>query len=359
MLLLNEDPPGSHVDVHGALKTMVSQGLLADVAVFPFAARMSAGLPADELGREILAECERFDPTQVLFSHSAGMRLDPEVVVALRGSAGQPALGYWEADWYAPLSKPLPVEVGLLAGACDVSFLCGEGYVSRAVTRAGCPRVEYVPLLADEAFGSHAADALPSFDFDVVMVGNLHTRRNPFVTMRGAIERRSLAALFAKRLGTRFAVFGNGWTGPSAMGPIPFLQQVDVYRRSAIVLGNNDLHAAYYFSNRLPIAMMSSRPVIHGFERGIDKVVPGELPVSWFSSVRDSWECYQRVSDAPPSLDALDSSRAFAVERLSTRGGLIYMSALLSAIRGARLGAAVEERVANPWGIDLAGRRRS
>lgn len=358
MLVLNEDPAGSHVDIHFALDEMTSSGLLADSCVVPFRALLRQGASMEALGEEIARIAERFCPTQVIFSHTAGVRIEGGILEAVRRSSNvAPALGYWEADWYARLSKPFPSEVGALCSECDVAFVCGEGYVSEALFQSGCPRIEYVPLVADERFAIQPGTQ-GSWDFDLVMVGNLHSRRNPLRMMRGAAERKRLVDMFSERLGKRFAVFGAGWTGASAMGVIPFSEQAEVYRRSAAVLGNNDLHAGYYFSNRLPIAMMASRPVIHRFERGLDVVIPAGLSVEWFTSLGGAWDCFRRLADTSFHHPGLDRACSYASSNLCTRRALTFMSEVLGEARRSLAGEPVGHHVANPWGVQLGRRCR-
>jgi hypothetical protein len=125
------------------------------------------------------------------------------------------------------------------------------------------------------------------------------------------------------------------------------------------VLGNNDLHAAYYFSNRLPVAMMSSVPIVHGFERGLDVVVPGWLGVSWFSSTSEAWDAFNRAAETPPDAGTREAAREFARDRLSTRAALSYMSQVLAAVRESRLTGGPAQPVPNLWGVDLARRSDS
>ena len=85
-----------------------------------------------------------------------------------------------------------------------------------------------------------------------------------------------------------------------------------------------DLHAAYYFSDRLPIALTAGRPLAYGWEQGLDRIFPGEcspcggsaqsteavdqvrLAVSWSEDVRSRFAAAER----------------FAVERLTSSTAL-------------------------------------
>ena len=49
LLILNENPAGSHVDVRNALKMLVQKGELRSYCIYPFSARLEDGLNSQEI----------------------------------------------------------------------------------------------------------------------------------------------------------------------------------------------------------------------------------------------------------------------------------------------------------------------
>jgi hypothetical protein len=92
----------------------------------------------------------------------------------------------------------------------------------------------------------------------------------------------------------RVALYGNGWRGREARGPIPFDQQTAVRRDARITVGwDHYQRYAGYFSNRLPIGMysgrvhVSSRPPVVGRLPGPDSGLhPVETPARAVDRVR-------------------------------------------------------------------------
>jgi hypothetical protein len=115
------------------------------------------------------------------------------------------------------------------------------------------------------------------FEHDIVMIGNRVVSRMPFKTMPGARLRQDLVKAFAKRYGRRFAVYGSGWQGPSAMGPCGFDDQQSVNASARVAVGVNNSSYPYVFSNRLPIALACGVPLIYSINPGFDKVFGNHL----------------------------------------------------------------------------------
>jgi hypothetical protein len=153
---------------------------------------------------------------------------------------------------------------------------------------AGCTDIRFVPGTTDEwRFGIRGKI---SPEFDVVLIGNNASSRLPWRTMPGARWRKKLVTLFEEKLGNRFAVFGQGWYGRSAQGSLPFEKQSSAYARGRIALGVNNLHATFYFSNRLPIAMSSGTPVIYNYEVGFERLFPSESGCLFYRNTEHAWE---------------------------------------------------------------------
>ncbi len=190
-----------------------------------------------------------------LTTSSRGLQCDPHTV-----------MGYWDGHWYDWYRSPLPREARRLCSRSGVVFLQANGALVRSLQRSGCPDVRYVAATSDERFQSRPERQ--HYVFNLVLVGNKITSRPRLKGFPGNVVRRRLVAHFECGLGRRFAVFAEGWTGPSAQGPLRFDEQARTYGTALAAVGcNNWLHSRYCFSNRLPISMSSARPVID-YKRG-------------------------------------------------------------------------------------------
>ena len=180
------------------------------------------------------------------------------------------------------------------------------------------------------------------------MIGSRMSSKLPFKRMPGSSMRRQLAARFTSRFGSRFAVFGSGWTGPSAHGPVPYAGQAEVYGRSAAVLGCNNLYAKYSFSDRLPIALQSGRPLIHEFVEGAQEVFGVDSGVRWFRSIEEALHLTEEILNNPEqALVQAERARLLAEDRFTTYDALGYMIRALNSKRRSCGGAG--EIVDNPW----------
>ena len=188
-------------------------------------------------------------------------------------------------------------------------------------------------------------------EFDVAMIGNCPTSRIPLKTMPGLRWRIELARMFEARLGRRFAIFGLGWRGLCAQGPVELARQGAAYSRARLGVGNNNLHAAYYFSNRLPIAMSCGAVMLHNFEPGMSEVLGAGSPVRLFRTTSEAW----RIAEALLKADDADyqqereAAREIAFARLTMTRAQAYMLDVLGSLRASRAGCLGPSTVLNPW----------
>ena len=249
--MLNESVEGSHDDVHRALAELVAAGQLTAYRVYAFPARLEQGLQPHEIAAEIVAEAVDLLPTVILWSHTGHLSIDHACLKRLRSLPSRPAMGYWDGDMYQTPYKPFPRQALMLARACDVVFLPGMNDFVRGLRRSGARDIRYVPSTTDlgRFGGARALRGRRECEFDVAMIGNRHTSRVPFKTMPGLRWRIELAKMFEAKLGQRFAIFGYGWRGSCAQGPVGFTEQGTAYSSAFFGVGVNNLHASYYFSN--------------------------------------------------------------------------------------------------------------
>ena len=119
-------------------------------------------------------------------------------------------MGYWDGDLYQSPYKPVPKELLELSSACDVVFAQGFGEMTEKMKIKGCKDIRFVPAFGDD---KRFYPINPSNkEYDIVMIGNNITSRNPFrINMPGTKFRKEIVKDFSKRYKNKFAVFGNNW----------------------------------------------------------------------------------------------------------------------------------------------------
>ncbi|MFD7443122.1 hypothetical protein [Streptomyces sp. NPDC059909] len=218
-------------------------------------------------------------PDVVFVQSPHGFPFSYEDVVRVLRTAGSPVVVYQEGDAWGG-NKRLPPSSHSWLRAADVVFSVAGGaqlIMLQAIARVP---VRYVPhTLPLDCFPEQDRPAPPGDHaaFDVVTIGNSVTRARVVPRLPGAWERvRVVRGL--RRLGCRFGVFGAGWHGPHALGPIPFEQQIAVLHTARISVGWDHYgHYPGYFSDRLPICGAAGR--VH-----VGQARPG---MGWLPGPRD------------------------------------------------------------------------
>ena len=247
--------------------------------------------------------------------------------------------------------KKLPAEVTRLTTSCDVVFCQGFGPMTDFLRKKGCRDIRYVPAPTDEWRFGRIRSVSDEIVFDVVMVGNYIYSKLPWRTMPGSKWRKELSILLYRKLGSRFASFGNGWKGPYAAGPIPFDRQADAYHKSRIALGVNNLHARYFFSNRLPIAMSSGITVVHNYELGFEELFDPQSGCFFFRDTSEAWQIIKTLLEKDQTeLDKIGlMARDFAVKHFNVINIMKYMINVLKSrcTKKENAGTVVDKE--NPW----------
>jgi hypothetical protein len=365
LLVLNEPEPGAFPDVRDAFDGYVAEGLLDEYRVYPHTARGNDGLDGDQVGAELVELAREHEPAVVLWFHTGRLALQQGALHGIRSSPGRPLFGYVEGDEYHWLYKPAPRQMLSLAAACDAAFLVADALLAAELRRRGCGDVLYIPSATDDVrFGAPLdPDAEP--EWDAVVVGsNVRPRFGLLRDWPGMRLRRAVVELLARRLGSRFAVFGPGWTGPCAKGPIPFTRQDEAYRNARVGVGTQALTVPpgrYAFSNRLPIMLGSGSLVAYSRGVGYEELFPPGNPV-WFGDAEDAWRQVRGLLDLDDgeALARRRSGQRLALDAFAIKHVYRYVVEVMNERLAARADGRAVRPVPNPWlpGVTIGASRK-
>jgi hypothetical protein len=310
-----------------AFNEMARTGVIGELRTYSFLAEFHARQKNREAAhRALLEEVRSFRPDILFWQHPIGYPLSHEFLREVRAGAGAPVIAYHEADPFDRRYKLIPNEVSVLYQHSDVFFTVGLGAARELFNRIRThPRFHYSPSCVDcERFGAvpPRVESIGS-QYDAVMIGTIGTRIRGLYRQPYSGHRIRLARGLAGQFGDRFATFGAGWpAGTNNRGLIPYGSQTGVIQTSRMSL-MWDLYPDYtfYFSDRLPIALLSGIPFVTNRRRGFDIVLAGAPGLYLADSIADAIDIavYLRSLPIQEIASVGLSERAWALANLEAR----------------------------------------
>lgn len=346
LFLSAEREPGVPSGYEYAFAQMVRDQDLSGLHVLPHY-QLTASLGWRGYWDRVYREALEFQPdlifVQSLFAKEA---FRPEMLQRLRDLPNRPFLFSHTVDVFNKhLFHPwmmTPVVKCYLDSSkcCDANFVCGMGWFAHGLHRKGVPRVYFLPAASCQVrfpAGPPPVGANP--EFSLVLIANRMQFRNPLNRFQDYPARDRLVRVLARRYGKKFAVFGNGWRGPSAQGPVPFDQQHNAYRRGRIAIG----HAAwldidYYCSNRSFIAIASGVPYLERYVPKLERVFGDRKDCFFYHSPMDAIRiCDQLLTLDPEELMGIGRTAAENVYAAHTqRHRMRFLIQTVTAFKHAR-----------------------
>ncbi|MFD1660315.1 hypothetical protein ACFSL4_19430 [Streptomyces caeni] len=243
----------------GAFRRLQADGRLRHTATAPRADMARGGREAVFTAvKRAIADAV---PDVVLVQCPQGYPFGHDDVDRLLRLLGGPRVVCWEGDAWGG-NKRLPQSTLAWLHRADAVFTVAGGAQLTMLRAAARGTVHYVPnTFPLDLFPEQDRPAPPGdgAHFDVVTIGNNMVRAGLVQRVPGAWDRTRLVRGL-RRLGCRLGVFGAGWRGPHACGPLPFKDQLAVVQDARLSVGWN--HYGHYpgsFSNRLPICAAAGR----------------------------------------------------------------------------------------------------
>lgn len=235
------------------LANLTEAALISECSVFSLQWRIRNGGEAEEHRQDLVKRVRAFQPNVILMQHLGSTGLTEKHFAMMREASDFDFI-YHEGDPYSRFKHPLPLAARAAGRASDVTFTVGSGVFAENFRRHGARDVRW----ASHAFEPDRYKYVPvqpgARAYDVVVVANRNKPR--FRGHPNWRDRINFVTLLQERFGDRLAVFGRGWTGVGAQGPIEFSRQNEAIS-TAWISANWDHYASEpdYFSNRLPISL--------------------------------------------------------------------------------------------------------
>ena len=288
LYLPNELEEWEQYGPRSVFENMLTSGELSDYHVYSFLIEQKERGSTKAALEGLLEIAEHFQPDIILWQHPGNFQIPPGFGFRLKNISSNPVLAYDERDVYGGKRKPFTSGMLTLAKEADLLFLVGLGRYADLFRQAGAKRIFFSPHCIDTLRFGKPWNPPGNRTFDVVMIGNVFrpTRLKP--GLPGWKNRFELAERLDKLLGDRFALYGRGWGElSSAKGELSFLRQEEILRQSWLSVGWDYYdNTPFYFSNRLPIALMSGVAHVTNYQPGYEIM---------FDNGRDL--CYARSVD--------------------------------------------------------------
>lgn len=270
---------------------------------------------------------QAMEPTAILIRSPHEGQFTPERIDWLRSRTVN--LLYWEGDAWGGKKIP-PPSTRVVAKSADHVFSVSLGeQLDNLFDSSHSGRVWYVPSCYCQVTFAERTVFVEDEQLESVSgichIGNHVARAFILPGMPGARDRMRLARKLG-RSGVRFDLFGAGWRGAAARGPIAFTDQLAILRHYAVNV-NWDHFPDYpgFFSNRLPIALLAGRHHVTTKHPAMDWLPGGDHGLWLADSVEEVAEIALSLQSQQPSMHAPSRGRSWAFERLSQANLVRYM----------------------------------
>ncbi|MDG4865311.1 hypothetical protein P8605_44925 [Streptomyces sp. T-3] len=281
-------------------------------------------VPAAEPGR-LTHLAAHLRPDLVLVHSPQPLPWSGREVAALLRSLGSPPLVVWEGDAWGGRGKPLRERNLAWMRSAEAVFSVALGEQAELLGKASGRPVHYVPNCVPLAFAPPEPPdrAAPA---GVALLGSRMTYLG-LELVRDDRERTELARRLA---GPELSVYGKGWRGPYARGPVPYFEQQAAMRRALVTAGwNRYRRHPGFFSDRLPIAMAAGRVHVSSRHPGLEWLPGPEDGLYLLDTPAQAADCVQELLAADPGalLDRADRMRRWALAHLTETHALRHMLA--------------------------------
>lgn len=261
-------------------------------------------------------------PELIVFFHIAKFPITKEIVNELKSLRTKPIIIYDEGDMYGGIAKPVTKSMKIMFRNCDIVSIRGLGKWANYIRKYN-KNIIYTPHHADIARFDKDDLRSKKHEIEIILIGNkIKPRLLSFIRrLPGALNREKLIFALGKAFDNRFNVYGHGWDKSSYYkGPVDFQKQIDYYKKSLITVAYEHYpEIPYYFSNRLPIALLSGSIYICHYHKGYEKIFKEGEFMFFFKKNREAIDIVNYILSLSSEelLERSKKAREFALKNLT------------------------------------------
>lgn len=317
VLLFLNGPEGWQTGIEDGFSHLLSTKVITDLRWF-YLMDYATPLGTEAALAKAMEIAGQFQPELIVFFHIASFPISEGHLRSLRNLESKPKIVYDEGDMYGTWAKTMTKSMRLLMREADVVSLRGLGAFSKRVAQIN-PSIIYTPHHADIARFDREPFILETRENDIVLIGN---RIKPRILgwirrLPGARQREAFVKKMDCAFPAQFVLHGNGWDAfQSNRGPVGFQDQLDVYRNSWITVAYEHYpKIPYYFSNRLPLALLAGSLYVCHYHKGYEHIFQGCNFIFFFKSNDEAVDIINYILslDRDELLKRSSDARQFAI----------------------------------------------
>lgn len=318
VLLFLNGPEGSQTGTEDGFNFLKSTGEISALKWFyleDYSKEVGVKLALTK-AREI---AEKFQPSLVVIFHIANLDITDVFISSIKNLASKPILVYDEGDMYGSWAKPILKPMVTIIKQADVVSIRGLGKFYKQIALLN-NRIIYTPHHADIARFDKEPYLLTERKNKLVLIGNkVKPRLFSWIRrMPGAKERERFVKIIGAAFLNEFVLHGNGWEGYLGnRGPVDFYDQLDYYRESWITVAYEHYpEIPYYFSNRLPIALLAGSLYVCHYHKGYENIFKNCDFIFFFDTNEEAIDVINYIHSLSKEnlLDRSRRARAFALK---------------------------------------------
>lgn len=273
-LLFLNGPEGWQTGIEDGFSYLHSHGEISELNWFYFE-EFAKKKSFSQCIFKMLELANAFLPDLIVFFHIGSFPIEKKNLIKLKGISSKPILVYDEGDMYGGWSKPITSSMKVFFKYTDIISIRGLGKWYETVIKYN-KNVIYTPHHADIARFDIKPYKNSAPNNEIILIGNKVKPRflSKIRRLPGAELREKFAVELGKAFPQNFKLYGNGWENfVGNQGPIDFQQQIEYYKNSLITVAYEHYpKIPYYFSNRLPIALLSGSIYVCHYHKGYEKI---------------------------------------------------------------------------------------
>lgn len=242
---------------------------------------------------ELFKHAKNFLPNIIIFFHIGKYKLTDNFLFNLKDISSSPILVYDEGDMYGSLAKPMTSSMKLLMSHADSVSIRGLGSFEHQVKKIA-KNVFYTPHHNDVARFMKSPFFIPKTKKNIILIGNRVKSKilGNLIRLPGARDRETFVKYMYKNYPENFIVYGNGWKDICSNSfPIDFYDQNEYYRNALVTVAYEHYpNIPFYFSNRLPIALMNGSLYVCHEHEGYRDIFPEGDFIFFFKNSKEASE---------------------------------------------------------------------